>query len=628
MCGIAGFVYRDARPVDRGLLKTMTDAIVHRGPDGEGFYARNGCGLGHRRLAIIDLEGGAQPISNEDDSLWTVFNGEIYNFVQLRADLEERGHVFKTHCDTEVLLHLYEEHGAAMVSKLRGMFSFAIWNEKTRELFLARDRAGKKPLYWFEDRDGIYFASELKALYTLPNAPREIDPEAIELYLAYQSIPGEKTIFRGIRRLPPASTLSWSPGTGARSEKYWELDWSRKTDLSYEDAKRRLLELIRDSVKARLVADVPLGAFLSGGVDSSVVVAAMAEFSSRVRTFSIGFPQRDFDETSYARIVAKKFGTEHEEFTVSPDALAILPKLVRHYDQPYADSSALPTYYVSEMTRRSVKVALNGDGGDEFFGGYDRYRAALVQRLYDVFTPRFARRGLERATRHFPEGSKNRSIIRKIRRFAAAGSLDTEAFNVRLFEFFDRSAREELYAPEFLNRLRGYNADDYLLSLTRAGAEDPVDRILRADTLMYLPDTLLVKVDIASMAVSLEARSPLLDTEIMEFAASLPRSWKVGLFSSKRILKEAHHGILPHEILYRKKMGFAVPLSHWFRNELYGYIQDVLLDDASLSRGYFRRTSIVRMIEEHRSGRINHANRLWALLMLELWHKEFGRGRI
>lgn len=631
MCGIAGIAYRDGRKPDVADLKRMTDTLAHRGPDGEGQVALAGCGLGHRRLSIIDLEGGRQPLSNEDESVWISFNGEVYNFLELRPELESRGHRFRTHSDTEAIVHLYEEVGPRVTDRLRGMFAFAIWNSRERSLLLARDRAGKKPVYWFEDADGIYFASEIKALLTLPNCPREIDPEAIDLYLTYQSIPGSKTIFRGVRRLPPASRLMWNGGE-ARIERYWEADWGRKTTLSYDDAKVRLRELIVEATKARLISDVPLGAFLSGGVDSSAVVSAMAEVSSGpVKTFSIGFPNRDFDETRYARIVAKKFGTDHEEFIVEPDAMEILPKLVWHYDQPYADSSALPTYYVSQMTRRRVTVALNGDGGDEYFGGYERYRALIIHGLYSSLTTSGMRGLTERATSWLPEGAQNRSVVRKIRRFARASLCEPDAFNLSIFAYFDADARAAMYSDAFRSRLGAHRADDYLLGLMTDGWEDArkadlVDRVLRADTLMYLPDTLLVKVDVASMAVSLEARSPLLDTSIMEFAASLPRTWKVGAFSSKKILKEAHHGILPYEVLYRRKMGFSVPLSHWFRDELHGYIREVLLDSGALARGYFRREIIETLIADHKSGRRNNAFRLWALLMLELWHRRFVDG--
>lgn len=628
MCGIAGIFYHDGRAAEISLLKRMTDTLVHRGPDGEGLRSFACGGFGHRRLSIIDIAGGAQPMANENETVWITFNGEAYNFRDLRRELEERGHKFATNSDTEAIVHLYEEIGEKVPERIRGMFAFGLWDANTRTLLLARDRIGKKPLYWFEDTEGIFFASEIKALLALDNCPREIDPESVDLYLTYQSVPGSRTIFCGVRRLDPACRLIWRPGGRARIEKYWEADWASKTELSYRDAMVRLRELILDATRCRLISDVPLGAFLSGGVDSSAVVAAMAETSDApVKTFSIGFPEKDFTETKYARMVAEKFGTEHEEFVVEPDAVEVIPKLVWHYDQPYADSSALPTYYLSKMTRQRVTVALNGDGGDEFFGGYDRYRAALYHHVYSrLSTPRM-REAVVAASSALPEGASNRSLARRVRRFAHAARQSPEEFNLRIFSFFDREMRDELYAPGFKESLGGNDADEFLLRLL-APAEgapgDPIDRTLRADTLSYLPDTLLVKVDVATMAVSLEARSPLLDTSVMEFAASLPSRWKIGFLRSKSILKRAHHDILPHEVMYRRKMGFGVPLSHWFRGKLNSYLKEVLLDPKTSARGYFKPDRVVSLIAEHERGERNHANRLWSLLMFELWHREIG----
>lgn len=611
------------------LLKAMTDVIAHRGPDGEGQIAVPGCGLGHRRLAIIDPTGGAQPMVDEHDAGWISFNGEIYNFLELRAGLEAKGHRFRTRSDTEVLLRLIDEKGAAAMPDLRGMFALASWNARSRELVLARDRMGKKPLYWFEDPRGLYFASEIKALLVLPQCPRTIDPQALDLYLAFEAIPGTRTIFSGVHRLAPASTLTWSPGRPVKISRYWSADWRHKTDLSYEDAKRRLRELILDATRARLIADVPVGAFLSGGVDSSIVVAAMAECStSPVRTFSIGFPRKEFNETEFARTVARKFGTRHEEFVVEPNAVELLPRLAWHYDQPFADSSALPTYYVSRLTRQHVTVALTGDGGDEFFGGYERYRALLVHAVYRSLTTPGLRRLAERATRRIPDGVRRESWLRSVRRFAETGLGSGDEFNLRLANHraFEFDARRALYTEAFAGSLGDYQAEAYAWDLMRDSATqagpDPVDRALRTDTLMYLPDTLMVKVDIASMAVSLETRAPLLDTAVMEFAASLPRAWKVTRTENKKILKEAYDGILPHDVLYRRKMGFSLPVAEWFRSDLYGYLRDHLLDARTVSRGYFRREEVERLIEDHRSTRRNNASRLWSLLMLEHWHRE------
>ncbi len=636
MCGIAGFATADGSTPDRRLLKAMADTMAHRGPDGEGFLTLPGVGFGHRRLAIIDLVSGDQPMTDEQGDCSVIFNGEIYNFRELRAELEARGVRFRTKSDTEAILYLFRDRGAEAVRALRGMFAIAAWDRRTRTLLLARDRIGKKPLYWFEDARGLYFASEIKALLAVPSCPREIDPEAIDLYLAYEAIPGTRTIFKGVHRLAPASTLTWTAGAGPRIETYWHADWRRKTTLSYEDAKRQLRDLIVDATRVRLISDVPLGAFLSGGVDSSAVVSAMAECSpDPVRTFSIGFPRDDFNETRFARMVAAKFGTVHEEFVVEPNAVEVLPALAWHYDQPFADSSALPTYYVSRMTRQHVTVALNGDGGDEWFGGYERYRALVVRGLYHAATTPSLRGLAERLARAMPGGTAPGSGLSKVRLFADAARGTLDEFTLRMFHhrMFEATERAGLYSADFAASLRGANADTYFLQLMVESADavgaDPVDRALWTDTLMYLPDTLLVKVDIAAMSVGLEGRSPLLDQHVMEFAASLPRAWKVTARQSKKILKEAHEGILPHEVLYRRKMGFSIPLKHWLRGDLYGYTRDLLLDPASISRGYFRRDAVERLIEDHRAGTRNNSTRLWSLLMLEHWHREIleGRGR-
>ena len=629
MCGIVGLAYRDGRKPDPDLLKNMLNTLVHRGPDGDGIVVLDGCGLGHRRLAIIDLKSGAQPLANEDESIWVTFNGEIYNFRELRKLLEGKNHRFRTESDTESIVHLYEERGPNLVESLRGMFAFGIWDARKRSLILARDRIGKKPVYWFEDKEGIYFASEIKALLQLPHCPREIDFESIDLYLTYQSVQGTKTIFRGIHRLAPASYLTWTGRSPITIEKYWVPDWTKKTQLSYQDAKEHLRELVRDATRARLISDVPLGAFLSGGVDSSIVVSAMAELSDMpVKTFTIGFPQSDFTETKFAKMVAEKFGTDHEEFIVEPSATDILPKLVWHYDQPFGDPASLPTYYLSKMAREHVTVALNGEGGDEFWGGYEAYRASVYHQIYSKLTNQNIRNLLASLVSGLSEGATKESIKGKIKRFLNASCSSTENCHLRLTQVFSGSARADLYSPDFLSELDGYQGDSYLLNLMQGDGEsgligDVIDRVLRGDTLAFLPDTLLTKVDIATMAVSLEGRSPLLDTSVMEFAASLPSKWKVGIFALKRIVKEAYEGILPHEILYRPKMGFNVPLTHWFRGELFEFIREVLCDQGCRSRTYFNQKAIERLIEDHKRGVRDNATRLWVLMMLELWHKEF-----
>jgi asparagine synthase (glutamine-hydrolysing) len=633
MCGIAGIVTADGSTPDAALLREMTSAIAHRGPDGDVVEVGPGYGFGHRRLAIIDLETGAQPMTDADRR-WTVcFNGEIYNFQELRRELESRGRRFRTRSDTEVMLQWLGEEGAAAIPRLGGMFAVGAWDAHERQLLLFRDRVGKKPLYWFQDARGLYFASEVKALLRLPNCPREVDPDALDLYLAYEAIPGSRTIFKGVHRLPPASVMRWSAAAGVRIDTYWEADWSRRTTLSYEDARRELRRLIVEATRARLIADVPLGAFLSGGVDSSVVVSAMAECASgAVKTFSIGFPDEEADETRFARMVAERFGTTHEEFVVEPNAVDMLPTLAWHYDQPFADPSALPTYYVSRATRQHVTVALNGDGGDEWFGGYERYRALLAAERYQSAVPAPVRGLAAGVAGLLPGRDRSGTFGAKAHLFADGARHSLDVFNLRLFHHrqFERAARATLYSGGFSEQVAGADAEGCLLDVMAESARrtrgDIVDRAMRTDTVMYLPDTLLVKVDIAAMAVGLEARSPLLDASVIEFAASLPREWKVTRTQSKKILKDAHEGILPHEVMHRPKMGFSMPLARWFRSDLQGYVRDVLLDPRTLGRGYFKASAVESLIVEHAEGRRNHASRLWSLLMLEHWHREIADG--
>lgn len=623
MCGICGVVRADGGPVDEGLLRRMASTLRHRGPDGEGYRTGPGWGFGHRRLAIIDLAGGAQPMSNEDSSVWITYNGEVYNFAGIARRLRARGHVFRTRCDTEVLVHLYEERGERLVEDLRGMFAFGIWDARERRLLLARDRAGKKPLYFAEAGGNLWFASEMKALLEVPEIPRDVDREAIDLYLTYQYVPRERTIFRSIRRLLPAHLLVWKAGR-SRTERYWDIDFRRKTSLSLAEAREEFRRLLLEATRLRLVSDVPLGAFLSGGIDSSAVVAAMAEASSApVKTFSIGFPEADYTETRYAKMVADRFGTDHTEFTVEPKALEVLPSLVWHYDQPFADSSAIPTYYVSKVTRAHVTVALNGDGGDELFAGYDRYRGVLLAERARRVLPEGLRTGLHRAASVLPEGAGRVSYARRLRRFLEAVTTDdAAATNLRLFGYFDEAMKADLYTPEMRAATRGAGAPAlYLDAVARAPADDLLDRLLYTDVTNYLADCLLVKVDVASMAVSLECRSPFLDHEVMEFAASLPAAWKVRGPFGKWFLRRAYEEILPRPILERGKMGFGVPIAPWFRGEMRGYLRDVLLDPASLRRGYFRREAVEALIAEHERGARNHAHRLWALLALEMWHR-------
>jgi asparagine synthase (glutamine-hydrolysing) len=622
MCGIAGKV-AFGQVVDEGLIHCMCAVIEHRGPDSRGTYVDGEVGLGIQRLAIIDVAGGDQPIANEDETVVVVMNGEIYNYLDLRRELERRGHQFSTNSDTEVLVHLYEDEGEQMVSRLRGMFAFAIWDARRRRLFCARDRVGKKPLFWARHENTVWFASEVRALLEDPELPREPDLEAICAYMTVAYVPHPLSAFRGIHKLPPASTLTVTE-SGQRVETYWSLDHGSKLDgVSEHELAERLWEGIREATRIRLMSEVPLGAFLSGGVDSSAVVAAMAEQTTEpVKTFSIGFPDADFDELRYARLVAERFGTEHHEFVVEPKAVEIAPKLARHYGEPFADASAIPSFYLAELTSRHVTVALNGDGGDESFAGYNRYKSnALAAHLN--WLPRPLQRIAPTLVRPLGEGPHGNSWRTRIQRLARSLAMTTPARYAMWMSAFDEIRRRNLLAPEFLEAASGPRAEDLLgAAWASCDSRETVDRMLATDVQTYLPGDLLVKMDIATMAHSVEARSPLLDHHVMELAASIPAELKLRGLEGKRILKAALRGRIPDEILDRPKMGFGVPLARWFREDLRSLPEDVLLDPAAVRRGYFRPGAVETMIAEHRELRADHSYRLWVLLQLELWHRE------
>ena len=602
----------------------MCEAIRHRGPDEDGFYFKGSVGLAMRRLSIIDLKGGQQPMHNEDGSAWIVFNGEIYNYAELRERLEKLGHSFYTHSDTEAIVHAYEQYGADCPKHLRGMFAFAIWDEKKEELLLARDRVGKKPLLYAEVNGKLIFGSEFSALLLHPDISREIEPDAIHYYLSFMCVPAPLTAYRAIRKLEPGHTLRWHKGE-TRIERYWQPDFSKKLKISEEEAGERALEVLREAVRVRLMSEVPLGAFLSGGVDSSAIVALMSETSSEpVKTFSIGFEEQDFSELHHARRIAEHVGAEHHEFIVRPDAMEVLPTLVEHYGEPYADSSAIPTYYVSRETRRHVTVALNGDGGDECFAGYERYMAMRMAERYHKLPGILRASLIEQTFDWLPEAGGHRSPLTKAKRFMRAASLPKVERYLRWISAFDTAAKRELYSDEFRHRTEHLNAASFLEPwFAKANGAGVVDAALLADTMTYLPNDLLVKVDIASMAVSLEARSPFLDHHVIEFAASLPEKLKLKGLTSKYILKRVLKRLLPAENLERPKMGFGVPIGHWFRGEMQGFLRDNLLSEKALGRGFFKPETVRRLIEQHTSGEQDYSHSLWTLLMLELWFERF-----
>lgn len=626
MCGIVGFVNgENARGANREILEKMNRCIVHRGPDEDGFFVKENVALAMRRLAIIDLKGGQQPIFNEDRTKAIVFNGEIYNFQQLKKDLEERGHKFYTNCDTEVIVHLYDEYGADCVRHLRGMFAFAIWDETDKSLFIARDRVGKKPLLYSHKPNGdLIFGSEFTALLSHPDISREVDFDAIDSYLSYLCVPAPQTAFKEIRKLEPAHWLRWKDGK-IETQRYWLPDFSKKIKISEEEAIEETTRIVREATKMRMIAEVPLGAFLSGGVDSSIVVALMAQESEKpVKTFSIGFEEQDFSELKYAKTVANHVGAEYNEFIVKPNALEILPELVEHYGEPYADSSAIPTYYVSKETRNFVTVALNGDGGDESFAGYERHAAMKIAELYHR-VPSFARKLLvEKPIGLIPTSELKKSRVRDAKRFLQAASLPKTERYFRWMSTFNRDAKKDIYTKEFSEKVSAQNASSFLDQwFAKANGLGILDATLLTDQMTYLPNDLLVKVDIASMAVSLEARSPLLDHKVIEFAASLPENLKMKGFETKSLLKKVAARLVPREVIYRRKMGFGVPIGNWFRGEMKGFVRDILLSEKSLKRGIIKPEMLEKYVGEHTNAEKDHTFQIWTLLMLELWFQKF-----
>jgi asparagine synthase (glutamine-hydrolysing) len=624
MCGIVGLVRGDKKPIDEALLSRMCAAIRHRGPDEDGFYVNDGVGLGMRRLSIIDLKSGQQPIHNQDRTAWIVFNGEIYNYRELRDKLEQLGHTFYTNSDTEAIVHAYDQYGADCPKHLRGMFAFAIWDERTQELFLARDRVGKKPLLYAQVNGQLVFGSEFSALLQHPDISKDVDFEALDHYLSFMCVPAPLTAYKAIRKLEPGHTLRYRKGE-LKLERYWQPDFSQKLDISEQEAGEQTIKILRDAVKVRLMSEVPLGAFLSGGIDSSAVVALMAEESSQpVKTFSIGFEEQDFSELHHARRVAEHVGADHHEFIVRPDALEVLPILVEHYGEPYADSSAIPTYYVARETRKHVTVALNGDGGDESFAGYERYAAMrLAERYHRI--PALLRESVVRQTIELmPSSETKRGRIRDLKRFIQSASLPKVERYLRWMSVFDTDAKQELLTENFTSQTRGARAASLLEPwFARANGSGVVDAALLTDIMTYLPNDLLVKVDIATMANSLEARSPFLDHHVMEFAASLPVKFKLRGLTTKYLLKRILTKLLPSENLDRRKMGFGVPIGHWFRGKLQPFLRETILAEASLKRGFFKPEVVKRLVELHTRGERDYSHQLWTLLMLELWFQRF-----
>jgi len=627
MCGFAGAV--SFKPGPGPNLAAALENLRHRGPDDSSIWDDGQCWLAHTRLAIIDLSAaGRQPLCNEDGTIWTAYNGEVYNFKELRQELARDGHHFRSDTDTEVVVHAYEKWGTSCLERLYGMFAFVIWDTKLKRLFLARDRVGKKPLFFSRLPGSFAFASEVQALLSLGGIARDPDLGALDEYLTWGYVPAPRTAFANISKLPPAHWMTVQLGAGEPKydlERYWSLRYEPKCSPDRPPG-QLIRETLSEAVKMRLVSDVPLGAFLSGGIDSSIVVGLMAQLSDRpVKTFTIGFDETDYSEVVHARRVAERFGTEHHETIVRPDALGVLPTLVRHFGEPFADSSAVATFYVSQVARREVTVALNGDGGDESFAGYRRYQAnAIAEHLGAVPGASWL---MTEAGRLLPAPSDSRALISRARRFGLAAAQPMARRYAKWVSYFTDDDKRELYGPTLrplLDKPRPEAWMDELFAATNT--RSALDASMAADVSSYLPFDLLVKMDITSMANSLEARSPFLDHKVMEAAALLAPRYKAHWGTSKVVLKKEFRDILPAENVRRAKMGFGVPVGRWFRGPWKDLLNDALFSGTSLSRGYFEPSRLHYMVDEHLSARTDFSSQLWALLMLELWQRQMVEG--
>ena len=629
MCGICGIVSLNHSPIDEGLLCAMNDTIEHRGPDDAGHYVDGQAGIAMRRLSIIDLASGDQPISNEDGSVWIVFNGEIYNHQEVRRRLEQKGHVFRTKSDTEAIVHAYEEYGDECVHHLNGMFAFAIWDTREQRLLLVRDRLGIKPMYYTMPADCFIFGSELKAVIAHPQTPRDIDFVALDQFLTLEYIPSPRTIFKDVYKLPAGHRLVVEKGQ-CRVEQYWDVAFQPISD-DESTCVEALTELIRDAVKIRLMADVPLGAFLSGGIDSSTVVAFMSEASDTpVRTFSIGFGDPTYNELPYARMVAKAFGTHHHEEFLEPDITDLVLGLTSHFDEPFGDFSIFPTYLVSQVARKFVTVTLSGDGGDEIFGGYDTYVAQkLAGRYYDRLPGVVSRGMLPRLMEMVPPQPAKKGTINKAKRFIEGGALPPSLQHTRWMMFMRDSDKAQLYRPSLRASLNGDTSTALMERYFRQAT--PMDTLAQqqyVDVKTYLVDDILTKVDRMSMAVSLEARVPLLDYRIVEFALNLPPHMKLNGGTTKAILRRVMANRLPPAVLDKPKEGFSIPLKHWLRGELRPLMTDLLSAETVRRRGYFAPECVTGWVSEHLEQKANHSHRLWALMVFELWHQKIGDRRL
>ncbi len=617
MCGIAGLINTNPDPgINAHLVQKMCEVIQHRGPDHTGVWAENRVGLGMTRLSIIDRAGGFQPIHNEDKSVWIVFNGEIYNFIELRKDLQARGHSFYTNSDTETILHLYEEYGEDCVHHLRGMFAFAIWDKKAQKLFIARDRLGIKPLHYFFDDHCLLFGSEIKSLLQAGVMAPEVDYQSLVYYFFYGYTPDPDCMFKNVRKLPPGHTLVWQ-NDRITVHQYWDVTYRVDTIQPEEYYIERSLEIMREAVRIRLMSEVPLGAFLSGGVDSSLVVALMArEMGEPVKTFSIGFEDQSYDELHYARMVADKYETDHHEEIVRPDAEEVILDLVRQFDEPFADSSAIPTYYVSKMTKKWVTVSLSGDGGDELFGGYTRYREGNLSRFSHYLPTALKKVFMKAVVQNLPFSCPGINTLRYL-------SLPADEQIVWQYTKMLSPVHRYIFSPEMQERASTDPVPLFAGYLKTVDQMDRASRMQYLDTKTYLPGDILTKVDRMSMLVALEARVPLLDHHLVEFAATIPAQYKVRNGETKYLLKKIAERFLPHEILYRPKQGFAVPISGWINNEWREMARDLLISKQALSRKIFNPVFVLNILREHETGREDRGHIIWTMMVLEMWFREY-----
>jgi asparagine synthase (glutamine-hydrolysing) len=631
MCGICGIVSsRLIDPSEESIHTSMRQSLMHRGPDDEGYYSDSQALLGIRRLSIIDLDTGHQPIPNEDRTIWLVFNGEIYNFQSIRTELRKKGHHFTTKTDSEVIIHAYEEYGDRCVERFTGMFAFAIWDTKRKRLLLARDQIGIKPLYYWVDHKKIIFGSELQSVVKHPEVPQEIDLISLDLFLTLEYIPGPRTIYKEVKKLLPGHFLVFSEGQSS-IQQYWDIPLEQNGSYKSKNEYAEILyDLIKESVRMQLISDVPLGAFLSGGIDSSAIVSMMSQISSEpVQTFSIGFNEGSYNELPYARLVATQFNSIHSEEVLKPDISQLIEQLIFSLDEPLADTSIIPTFLVSKLARQSVKVVLSGDGGDELFGGYDTYLAQKIDRYYRFLPERVRNKTLPALVNLIPPQPAKKGIINKTKRLIEGAALSPELYHMRWMMFLTQEDKLNLYKPEIRASINGCTPADFIIDKFKAAGErDALARQQYVDIKTYLVDDILMKVDRMSMAVSLETRVPLLDHRIVEFAVNLPSSMKISFGRTKLLFREAMSKHLPEEILLKPKQGFSIPMKNWLRGPLLPVMREVLSSDSLRNRGLFEEIQVSNWVNEHLSGKENHSHRLWSIMVLELWMRKMNTATI